>query len=919
MEQILKDKISKAMNEEFVGNYIFTDEELTIIYDEVSYILKRVGSERGLELSCSDYELIFIALINLAKEWNHEENQFWEYINRRLLDKPSSGKIYNQLTNLMNKLHENKKIFMLTSYTKQYYATLCSHSFAPLSSIESFFEMSWDIYSKDLDYQYEKYDPVFEVITKSLNNKFSSYSTNEDDFQIGSKVYSLRVGVRGLTIDAPNLMTNLLDTTIETIHSLFFNEPLKMDKYIRVLINDWWKKKEPTFGIERARTHTRNEHTVTDYSQIKAKYILEEGVTKLVIPSIRLQDNFDYEPYIEIRINSERFVFENMITKGSGILMTTKTMEYELSKFSLGCIIDINIEITHCNKVIYNSKETLNREFILFKDSREILSQDCLPGIYFLYATDLDALLQYPSDIHANGLNAYSLESFDGEVIQSNKKTIFFTSEKSNRDLYFLAKEHNDALYHYGDKEYKIIDGELYVDINENIDVKDYGVRYEDSSFKLSEFKSEQIGNKIRYLISMLLSVGEPQHISIFKYSDNAILDSISLIKFNDIRISYDKDLYYGKDEQGKVSFLTEKYSIEKTFSISKNKIVIPFENGDIILHPPILRWKIDDNDWNTKPFDIGFWYKKITNSSILSIELPKMMNCIVALNNNQLEQSGKNLDYKLGQTIYALKENDSFSIDHFILFIKASNNEIYELAEIYYRESFLDEPLFIFSKLYQMFWQPQYYIGDIDSKFRLEIINSQGVVYSKELSTKKETINLTKIDENFYEYKIILLGKGLLAKEKELYSKDFVLGDEKNLKYKNKVLAIKQVMLFDKNKPETVKHIYIDNIYYLGERNNYDYYSGSIFIIRQDGRKEYLNSMKNEWNSYVKINPVRIEIRGDNSCYLGYGLDERDENFEYDDEFTLDDRGKTTIGQRSFGQKTRRIDYFLFEVRNNV
>lgn len=909
------------MSEEFVGNYIFTTEELTIIYYEVGYILKRVGSERGVELSCSDYELVFIALVNHAKEWNHDEEQFWEYINSKLLDKPSSGKIRNQFTNLINKLYDNKKIFMLNSYTKRYYATLCSHSFAPLSSIESFFEMCWEIYCNDLDWQYDKNDPVFKLITQSLHNKFSSYGTNEDDFQIGSKVYSFRAGVRGLAIDAPNLMTNLLNATMESIHSLFNNESLKLDKYIKVLINDWWKRKELTFGSERVRTNTRHEYIVTDYSQIKAKYMLEKGVTKLVIPSIRLLDNFDYEPYIEIRVNSERFVCEKMTIKGSGILMATKTMEYELSKFSFDSIVDINIEITHCDKVIYNSKETLNREFILFKDSKEILSQDCLPGMYFLYTTDFDFLLQYPSDIHANGLNSntYSLESFDGEVLQSNKKTVFFFNEKSNRDLYFLAKEHNDALYRYGDKEYKVINGELYVDVSENVDVKGYGVRYEDNSYKLSEFESEQINSKTRYLISMLLSVGEPQHISIFKYSDNSIFSSINLIKFNNIRISFDKALYYGKGEQGKVSFVTEKYNIEKTFSISKNEVSVPFENGEIVLYPPILRWKIDDNDWHTEPFGRGLWFRKITNSSMLSIELPKMMNCIVALNNNQLEQSGKNLDFKLGQTIYALKENDCFSMDYFILFIKVSNNQSYELAEIYYRESFLDEPLFILSKLYKMFWQPQNYIGDVDSKFRLEIIDSQKVVYSKELSTKKETINITRINENFYKYKIILLGKGFLAKEKELRTKDFVFGDEKNLKYKNKVLAIRQVMLFDKHKPEIVKPIYIDNLRYLGDRNNFDHYSGSIFVVGQDGKKVYLNSMKNEWNTYIKINPLMIQIKSDSSCYLGYGLDTKDEDFEFDDEFTLDNQGKTTIGQGSFGQKTRRIDYFLFEVRNNV
>ena len=115
------------------------------------------------------------------------------------------------------------------------------------------------------------------------------------------------------------------------------------------------------------------------------------------------------------------------------------------------------------------------------------------------------------------------------------------------------------------------------------------------------------------------------------------------------------------------------------------------------------------------------------------------------------------------------------------------------------------------------------------------------------------------------------------------------------------------------------VRPIYIDSIKYLGNKDNYDFYSGMLFIIDREGRKTYLNAMKNEFNNYVKINPVRIEIKNECSCYLGYGLNPYDEDFEFDDEFTLDSQGKTTIGSRAFGQKTRGIDYFLFEVIKNV
>lgn len=923
---LLRSKINKAMKEEFVGNFIFTKEELTFIYDEAGHVLRKICNERGGELSHADYELIFIALVNLSKEWDvDEESALFKFYYKKLLggQENSTTKIYNQIIKVVDDLNKSKRIFVLDYYKKKYYATLCSHSFAPVSSIESFFDMCWDVYCKDLAQQYRKNDSVFSLITKSLQNKFSSsLNSNDEDFEIGSKVYSFRAGVRGLAIDEPKLMTYLLDKTMESIHSLFSNEPLSLNKYINVLINNWWKKKEQTFGIEKhTRTNMKHEYIITDYSQINAKYILENGVAKLFISPIRLLDNFNYEPYIKIKSCGEIVKHEKMITSGSGILMSTKAYECELSELLFDKDIDISIEITHCNQIIYDSKDSLGREFILFNDSKEMLSQDCLPGIYFLYVCDFESLARYPNDIHASPLkNTYSIEAVEGDVLQCNEKTVFFIGEKSNRDFYFFVKERNDVLFRSKGEEYKVVDGELCVDAALNIDIRNYGVRYEGSLFKLSDFNYTIINDRRRFQISILLNVGEPQHISIFKYSDNSICERINLIKFNNIKVIFDKALYFDEECIGTVKFITEKYNEENQFNINDSEVTIPISNGKLVLFPPVLKWRIDNGEWKLNKCAHQIWYKNFTNSSILSIELPKTMTCNAILNNNDtIEQRGNKLDFKLGQTIYSLKENIKDASNSFSLCIRTNTDQLYFLAEIFYRETFIDEPIYVFSNFYQIYWNPENYIGDRDSIFKFEIFNDNVVIYSKELTTRKETIKIFNISEGYYKYRVILKNKGFLSKQKELYSKEFVFGDEKKLKYKDKILFIQEVMLFDSVNAEKMRPIYIDTINFIGSKDGYDYYSGLLFVINKDGKKIYLNSMKDENDSFIKVNPLRIEFMNEKFACIMYGLDTSNDEITVYDGFYLDGMGKTTICERAFGKKTKGIDYFIFEVRKNV
>ena len=198
MAEELKEKINKAIKENFVGNFIFSaEEEDKIIYE--SSTLFRIACFKSTEnIPIDKYELIFIAIIIIAKKWNNQSEPFYDFIGNKLLGakyEENKTKFRNQITKVIDFLYKSKKIFML-NYNKKYYATILCHSFSPISSINSFLNLCFDIYCKDLDQNFIINDPTIDLIICSLNNKINNKSDDED-LTLNSSVYYLRVGIKG--------------------------------------------------------------------------------------------------------------------------------------------------------------------------------------------------------------------------------------------------------------------------------------------------------------------------------------------------------------------------------------------------------------------------------------------------------------------------------------------------------------------------------------------------------------------------------------------------------------------------------------------------------------------------------------------------------------------------------------------------
>ena len=921
MNHELQKKIDDAIKETFVGNYLFTEEEQIAMLEEVSDSFRYVCNSWGTSFNYSQCELAFVTLVNLTKKWDSREDTWLEFLYKKLLGRQSledapTGKAYKIIQEVYEILTKRNKIYYFDSFTKKYYACITSHAMAPKSSFFSLFDLCWKIYCNDLNLEYVKNDPAFNLIVQSLKNKFVG-AKEDEDLKIGSDAYALKASIKGLIIDRSEIFVSLLKDILYSIDSHFNNEPLAKNTYLEFLISEWWLKKEKAFGQAPIIKKTYREKILTDYSQIRAKYIIDNGNVMLYIPAFRLVSDFDFVPYIKIKINGNDVLNKRMETAGSGILISVAAFEIELDALSLSNLNDIKVVITHNGKTIYDSHETLNRDFILLNDRKEIVSQDCIPDNYYLYITNFSDLMRYPDDIQRISGKLFSLNAAEWEVIQSKHRTVCFITEKANRNLYFYACERGDIVFRQNGENYTVIDGDLFVNIISSLDAREYGVRYQETQFKLIDFIVEKSEENCRFNISILLDVGIPQKITIFKYSDNSIVASRNIVKFNNIYINFDKSYYYGNNMSGTVRFKTDKYDISKHFEADEDEIFIPVENGEVIINPPTIRWKIDEGAWKSKPTNAPVWYKKYNNTSILKIQAPKAIKCIISLGNKCLPFREKFTEYDLGRELYSLKE--THSQDELQLFIN-TGTELLLLENIAVKEKVLGEIITINSEEKKVYWNPEYFIGDAKSDFEIRFYRDNKLLKSIHCDNSKKITFPIALEDGYYEIKVIYLPKGFIKKEILCIQKKCVLGNEKAFRFQNQRIALRKVMLFDSVEAEAIYPIFINKLRYLGESEDSDIYSGELFFLsRNTGARTFIKSLTDHNGQPVKINPLRIELRTQFTCYIGYGLIETDKEFDYDGEFALDATRQLSVSTRTNGYKNRLIDYFIMEVEKDV
>ena len=877
VEQVFKEK-------RLIGNHDFTEDEYSSMVDYVGALYDNFDK--------NSYKLIFTTLVEIAKRWkqtdtteNNEENSgYWDFVFKTLFGADIDQRRCQKYRNAISWLGKNSNIPVVTD-GQHFYATVMMHSFAPKSSIYSFFDLCYNIFKKDLDFGFTSDDEwLCEIVAEQMKNVLGGGYREDKKVSIGSTAYLIKIGLRSFALkeDLSVNFVQFIKDTFYQINKLFNRERIIEDTRLKRYIVEWWKNKTESEKLPGETARKKRISTVSKQNII-AKYIRNDNEVFLYIPSIRLDDD-THQMRLLIYVDGEQIYSEEMRTKRGELVVATKQREFELNdllkKYDT---VNVRIEIKEHQTVIFDSEKnkttSLNREFILFEGEKEIFSQINKPTNYFVYSKDIDALKSIPSELTTCGTNLYNIYPSAGESLIGEIKQVFFVNKEKAASLgenVFLIGNLTNVEWLLDDISCVVYNNSVKLMIPDKLNLKALELRIDMKSYKLHNLKYERLENNCyRYELNTLglISENEPIAISLYSYEKEATLLTENIIVLFNLVIQFNRPYYYGDIERKVTISSADNESKELSWTNQDNEIKYPLNEGVLLIKIPYLRWRINNNKWHNEPINRKLWYKNLLgNGDLLEIDDPKEDEKIVIYGEVAGEsfeiinnQSGK---FEIGRAIYANEGKKD-------IYVYCSNGKIkFELFNITTKEYFIDNP--IIYRNGKIFWDVENTFLGERNDFFLIVKGETDILRTKIGGGNKE---LGNIGENLYKIRVKIKDKNIFSREGNyylIYEGELIVGKPEKFTFKNKKIVLKRAYCHQHNCSNNkwfsfIPKYFIDKLEFVQENENI-YYRGQLCVIDKNGKNIVLNRMENEKKSYDKINPVRIELRDNNTLWLVAG-----------------------------------------------
>lgn len=284
--------------------------------------------------------VLVLETIELLKCWSSDllddevGGTFWKYIFMQYGFNPENSeaaetRLYARFCTAIKKTLTLYKRFFAPEGTQRYYTSLLLHAIAPRQSIESLFNILFDFYIKNLDFQYIVDDISYRVFTKGMRARWDSRVTTDKDLQLRSDfVFS---GLQALFRERPGYMAVLCDSIVKKMDAMLRGEGEKiMDperNYWDYLLFEWFHKKSATERVhaQRERRQQSTEYVATTSERIYVQYSMKEDAVGLSLPKIRLPEVGKCRPNIYI-FQQEACIFEDeLAVTGNDLCLTTKS------------------------------------------------------------------------------------------------------------------------------------------------------------------------------------------------------------------------------------------------------------------------------------------------------------------------------------------------------------------------------------------------------------------------------------------------------------------------------------------------------------------------------------------------------------------------------------------------------------------
>ena len=841
-----------------------------------------------------DFRLfVFVTLVEITKRWkiqnitdgNDEETAFWPFVIKTLSQGKESENpnFYRRVTNLLNDLMSEEKWFFVAPVRSKYYGTLMMHALAPQDSMYSFFDLCFNVYKNDLDYGYSPEDRyICDIVATEVSRVLNRDTYKEEkEVSIGSSAYSIKIGLKSF-ISHPKLQNdfeNFIDETLLKINKLYYSQGFSTSNRVDTLIHEWWMKKV-THEDRPNRQNFRRE-TVSKQN-ISLTYRIVQNRVCLCIPSIRLDDSQDK---IIVNIKVGHICREETLNTWRGeFTIKSKATDYDLDQLlakSSETQIDIRVSISVNDELVYDSRETLNREFILFEGDKEIQNPFNKPSNYIVYCKDIDSLAEIPDELHEISHNVFNIYPNQGEKIEGKNQRYYFSDvdqiEKSKYHIALLGSLSDVKWIALNGATFSVVTNDFFLTIPEKYNLKGLEIRYDGNRKILSQLTYNSLPDGVRVfnLIEQeIVPSGIPISLQIFSNDQSRIQSDANIIFIPRFNLEFDKKYYFG-NENKTVFFSSESSSETLTWNHQNKEIQLPLLGGHLSVIVPFLKWRIGYKDWNVGPLTGIKWYKDIINNGDkLEVCLPlQQLDCtllVKAESSTIHEKLINNKDYPIGRLIYSWENDQRISVFLIIDDKKCDKRKRYELLTVSKNPHFSSNPIvYNDGKLY---WDVENtYVGEKHDEFFAIIKQSNKNQHRIMLSDKNRELNELNGIEGFYTVIIKLKKSNVFCadnKYEEIFREsDFKIGNPHKNRFSGKQLLIKSIWLQDGRQIQLKSINYSVRDLRYHEKNGISYFFGHLYL-----GNNRIDKMINEEGTLDSINPVRIEIDDNHSFWMTIG-----------------------------------------------
>lgn len=841
----LIEKVRDALRLPLIGSAVFSDEEINDLKKIARTEYEKTENRPDRRMYRLD---VFVVLfVNLTKHWGGgSDGRFWQSIWEELFDDPDyspSRYFYDDLEAVL--IEYGKNVFRSRRNKRQFCEFIQFHSLAPSASFHSLIQLMWNFYLDEdlLNANYQTDHPLVKEFVLWFRYQFSDEDDSKIDniFEFEGKTYAIRASIKYAFVQN--------DTTemIGFAHQIF----ACMDRtYYREMLSEsdcnyLLEKCESCLNVilheQLSRGQKRRRQTTTvlpiDISRAYAAYELNErGIPVLIVPEIRMMNNDAEQIIIKVFVSNREVQTLQRYVAGEGIRRRIKQIEIDLASILEDCreLIDIRVELWVGSDCRYDSQEKLYRNFILFSQRREERGNILKPGDYMLVQISEESVEKVNCQCSMAN-NEYTW------ILTTQNETILSSADRA---IAFLEGGSHTASCMW--------DGAAATHLSLAIDENTYPV------FR-SAPKGKLVFSQPYPHIKLLLDnqfEGFLQNLS-YVCRENDLVWTIDLSSIDTFFSGIHRITIQSEDSvrpkllYDSYIFISDRYQVKKpsSFCFGKSSSVFlcdetqryeiyidaesgigqwPIPEGILHIAPPVLRWRIDSEEWCMQQSRQALWHRDplFHNNVIIQIDAPEGNEVALFLGETPLFQSSRHKStFLLGDAL------QSYDGSKATVNLKIGEKQI-DLFTIVFQPILVSQPLLILESEELSFDAQEVYLGPENTEFELELYNDVTNMSAILQGISINDVRSVNLEDGFYTVEIFVhADEGLFASERRSLAKyeDIPLGTPYKFYFQDMQLRLEKTRYGDeRGQIVRFSNVSINHITFLREEF-YPVYQGTL------------------------------------------------------------------------------------------